>query len=199
MRALYLLFIPFIFTACKKDHDVPASPEMLIIDSVITTTVNDHGFVYFYAPTSRETNWMAPYDFYNGTFQCRYEILQYPSQKTFLMNLCIWSDVVGNWENYRETCSKQISMTGEGVYTSQSSPSSWWKLDAAVDFSRVNDFFSLGMVLWCDNYENLSDWTYGTESCWNQRNDFLPMTLRLTVVAVANGYTFRGWENYIGR
>jgi len=194
-----LLFIPFIFIACNKDHDVPLSPEMLIVDSVITTTVNDHGFVYFSVPTSRGKNWMAPYDFFNGSFQCRYEILQYPSQKTFLMNLCIWSDVVGNWDNYRETCSKQVSMPGEGVYTSQSSPSSWWILDAAVDFSRVNSFYSFGLVLWCDNYENLSDWTNGTESCWNQRNDFLPMTLRLTVVAVANGYTFSGWENYIGR
>jgi len=199
MRALCLLFIPFIFIACNKDHDIPLSPEMLIVDSLITTTVNDHGFVYFFAPTSRGNNWMSPYDFYNGTFQCRFEILQYPSQKTFLISLCIWSDVVGNWDNYRETCSKQISMQGEGVYTSQSSPSSWWKLDAAVDFARVNSFYSLGLVLWCDNYQNLSDWTNGTESCWNQRNDFLPMTLRLTVVAVANDHTFSGWEDYIGR
>jgi hypothetical protein len=188
-----MLFIPLVFIACNKNHDVPPPPEMLIIDSVMTITTNDNGFASFNAPANRGNNWLGPYDFYNGTFQCRYEILQYPSQKTFLINLCIWSDVVENWENYRETCSKQVTINGKGVFTSQSSPSSWWKLDEPVDFSRVDDFYNMGIILWCENYQNLS---YG-EDCWNQRYDFLPLTIRLTVVAVAKGYTFSGWENYI--
>jgi len=197
MRAFILFIIPIVFIACKKDNEISGSPELLIVDSVITTTVDDHGFIYISPPVNGGSNWISPYDFYNGSFEFRYEIIQYPSQKTFLVSLCIWSDVVGNWEQHRETCTKQVTITGKGVYTSQSSPSSWWNLNEPVDFSRVNSFYSLGMALWCDNYQNLSDWTYGTESCWNQRNELLPMTLRLTVVAVANGYTFRGWEEYI--
>jgi hypothetical protein len=197
MKAFILLFIPLVFIACKKDKDVTGSPELIIIDSVFTTTVDDHGVIYIYPPVSRGSNWKSPYDFYNGSFECRYEIIQYPAQKTFLINLCIWSDVTENWEQYRETCTKQVTINGNGVYTSQSSPSSWWTLDEPVDFSRVNDFYSLGLVLWCDNYLNLSDWSSETESCWDQRNDILPLSIRLTVIAVAKGYTFSGWEEYI--
>lgn len=197
MRAQLFVFVLLLFTACKKDKDSAGSPELLIVDSVITTTIEDHGFVYIDPPVNGGSNWISPYDFYNGSFEFRYEIIQYPTQKTFLISLCIWSDVTGNWEQHRETCTKQVTITGNGVYASQSSPSSWWTLNEPVDFSRVNDFYSLGIALWCDNYKNLSDWTPETQSCWDQRNDILPLTFRLTVVAVASGYTFSGWKKYI--
>jgi hypothetical protein len=194
MRFFLFLLIPLIAIACNKDNEYTGSPEMVIIDSVITATVNDDGCVYFNAPVSHGTNWIHPYDFFNGTFQCRYEIKKYPSEKTFLLNLCIWSDIVGNWDNYRESCSEQITITGRGAYTSQSSPSGWWKKDIPVDFSRIEDFFSMGLIFWCENYQNMGTWE---PDCWSHRNDFMPMTLRLTVVAVADGHTFSGWENYI--
>jgi hypothetical protein len=196
MRASLLLIIALGFMACNKDKEISGSPEMLVIDSTITTTVDDHGFIYIYLPASAGSNWRYPYDFYNGTFECRYDIIDYPTQKTFLVSLCIWSDIVGNWESYRETCTHRVTVTGNGAYFSQSSPSSWWTLGEPVDFSRVKDFFSLGIALWCDNYLNLSDWTPETESCWDQRNDILPLTMRFTLVIVAKGYTFSGWERY---
>jgi hypothetical protein len=197
MRALLLFFIPFIFTACNKDNDVSGSPEMLIIDSVITTTVDDHGFVFFDAPVSGGSNWKSPYDFYNGNFEYRFEVRSYPSQKTFLINVCIWADIVGDWQQWKETCTDQLAVNGNGVYSARSSPSAWWIMNDPVDFSRVGDFDHMGIVLWCSDYKNLSDYSSSSQSCWDQRNSFLPLTLRLTIVAVASGYTFSGWEEFI--
>jgi hypothetical protein len=197
MRVFMLVFVPFVFIACNKDNDVSGSPEMLIIDSVITTTVDDHGFVYFNAPVSGGSDWTSPYDFYNGTFQYRFEVRNYPSQKTFMVSVCIWADIVGNWQKWKETCAKQVPLAGNGVFTAQSSPSTWWFKDDPVDFSRADGFERMGMVLWCEDYKNLSDWTSASNSCWDQRNSFLPLTLRLTIVAVASGYTFSGWDGYI--
>ena len=197
IRTAWLLFIPFLALACNKDNEVSGSPELVIIDSVITTTVDDHGFVYFNPPAGGGPDWTAPYDFYNGSFQYRFEIRSYPSQKAFMINVCIWSDIVGNWQAWKETCADQIPVEGNGVFIAQSSPSIWWNLNDPVDFTRVGDFDHMGIVLWCENYKNLSDWTSSSNSCWDQRYSFLPLTLRLTIVAVASGHTFSGWEKYI--
>jgi len=199
MRYFILLIILLIAFACNNDNEnqIPGSPELLIIDSVITTTVDDHGFVYFDAPASGGNNWRSPYDFYNGSFQCRFEIRNYPSQKTFLINVCIWADIVGNWQKWKETCTDQVFINGNGVYTAESSPSTWWNLNDPVDFSRADDFDHMGFVLWCENYKNLSDYASSSQSCWDQRNSFLTLTLRISIVSVASGYTFSGWEEYI--
>jgi hypothetical protein len=197
MKPAWYLLIAIAVLACHKDNEISGTPEMLIIDSLITTTVDDHGFVNFSPPVNLGTDWSSPYDFFNGSFYYRFEIIDYPSQDPFLINLCIWSDVIGNWESWNETCTTQLPVEGKGVFTGQSSPSSWWFSKQPVDFSRVCDFDHLGLALWCANYKNLSDWIPASNSCWDQNVKILPLTLRLSIVAVAKGYTFSGWEAYI--
>jgi len=200
MKPLFLLLFPLLALACNNedDHHLSGSPEILIIDSVITTTVAEHGFVYFKPPASTGSNWKTPYDFYRGSFHYRFEVTDYPSQQTFFLNLCIWSDIEGQWDSWKETCCDHVTIDGNGVYTAESVPSSWWMYnDVPVDFSRVDDFYNIGLVIWCENQMNLSNWVDVSSSCWDQRDTFLPLTLRLTIVAVAKEYAFSGWEKYI--
>jgi hypothetical protein len=199
MRIIFLLIFPLLLWTCKKndnDDHVSHSPEMVIFDSILTTTADDHGFFYFNPPNT-PPNWKSPNDFYNGNFYYRFEIMDYPSEQIFLLSLCIWADIEGNWVRWKETCSDQLLISGKGIFTSYSVPSTWWNLNDPVDFSRVRDFDHMGMVVWCEDLKLLSDWSSESNSCWSQRDEILPLTLRLTVVAVAQGNTFRGWEYYI--
>jgi len=59
MRAFILFIIPIVFIACKKDNEISGSPELLIVDSVITTTVDDHGFIYISPPVNGGSNWIS--------------------------------------------------------------------------------------------------------------------------------------------
>jgi hypothetical protein len=77
MRACILLLLPFLFIACNKDNEVSGSPELLIVDSVITTTVDDHGFVFIRPPFNGSSNWISPYDFFTE-LEYRSQIIQYP-------------------------------------------------------------------------------------------------------------------------
>jgi hypothetical protein len=200
MNKLCWIIIPLFFTVCckkDKEHTGKYQPELLVFDSVITTTADDHGFFNFEPPLEAGTNWESPYDFYNGTFYYRFEVTDYPTQQTFLLSLCIWADIEGNWDRWKETCTEQVPITGEGVFTSQSVPETWWIMNDPVDFSRIDDFDHMGLVIWCENYKNLSDMTPASNSCWEEKDNFLPLTLRLTVVAVAKDHVFSGWEEFI--
>ena len=94
---------------------------------------------------------------------------------------------------------------GPGTYIEGDlgTPSTWWQKreDAVVDFSRPQDFYRIGIVLWKEDPRCLP-----MAQGWNNRNQcddpenealhFFPMTAKVTVVAVAEGHTFSGWENY---
>ncbi len=199
MRRVTWFITLILLLSCHKDkrhEDINDSPEVLLYDSVFTTTENDHGFFYFQPLESAGDNWISPYDFYNGQFFYRIEIIDYPSDISFILNLCIWADIEGAWESWKETCCGPVIITGKGSFTTSSVPSTWWVKDVPVDFSRVADFERMGVVLWCNDYQNLSDWISPGNSCWAGRDMILPLTMRLTLVAVANGATFSGWENY---
>jgi hypothetical protein len=197
---IFFITIAVIFS-CGKNEPVrrgPRSPEMLIADTIITTIENDHGFFFFQAP-DQNPNWLVPYDYYHGEFFYRFEVLNYPSEKSFMLSLCIWTDINGNWESWNETCTRQVIISNKGIFTGNSVPSTWWVMDGPVDFSRPEDFARFGLVIWCSNYKNLSDWVPSSNSCWSDRTEILPLTLRFTVVAVPKDYEFSGWEKYVNQ
>ena len=152
MRVFWVL-ISLLLLACSnkdKDNPKPGQPELLILDSVFTTIADDHGFFNFQPPLDKGTNWERPYDFYNGSFHYRFEIMDYPSWQTFLLSLCIWADIEGNWDQWKETCTLQVPITDTGIFTSESVPATWWVMNDPVDFSRVDDFDHMGLVIWLD-------------------------------------------------
>lgn len=201
MRAIIIILIITTILACKKNEKsgiyCPPEIEILIYDSIVTTTEDDHGFFFFDPPKSLGNNWVSPCDFYNGLFYFRFEVIELPNDTSFFINFCIWADVEGDWITWKETCCDHVEIDGKGIFTANSVPTTWYIKNTPVDFSRVNDFERLGIALWCDDYRNLTDWTFPESSCWNDRGFLLPLTLRITVVAVAKGNTFSGWENHI--
>ncbi|MBN2213146.1 MAG: hypothetical protein JW723_02790 [Bacteroidales bacterium] len=199
MRSFISVMILITIIACKKNEisDICRRSEILVFDSILTTTEEDHGFFFFDPPAFPGSNWMSPCDFYNGEFYLRFEITDLPCDTSFLINFCIWADVIGDWQSWEETCSHHTEIEGNGVFTAHSSPSSWWYKNVPVDFSRADDFERMGIALWCDDYRNLTDWTSEEASCWSERDYLLPLTLRLTIVAVSTHSEFTGWKNYI--
>ena len=177
--------------------------EVLIYDGTFTTTTADHGFAYFHAAPAAGTDWLAPANLHEGRWHIRYEVLDYPSDKPFQLSVCIWADVEregGKWKTWRETCARQTPISGKGVFTASSSPADWWCLNGEpVDFARVRDFEKLGLVLWSADRRNMSDWVPAAESSWDQAKDFLPLTVRVSIVAVTKGDFFSGWERHLAR
>jgi len=173
-----------------------SAAEVLMYDSTFTVTEEHHGFFYFKPRASSGGNWLSPIDYFNGKWCNRFEVLSCPpSSQNLNLSTCIWADVVGNWSSWKEQCGGLNSTPRPGVYEQISSPSSWWTLNQPVDFSRVSDFRDCGVVLWCGG-QNMSDWVSG--GCWDQRSNYLPLRMRLTVVLVSAGSTFGGWARYVG-
>lgn len=172
--------------------------EVLMYDSTFTVTESYHGFFYFKPKPSAGTNWISPNNYYQGTWCNRFEVIDGPFKQTGLQfSTCIWQDVVGNWQSWKETCGfPQCGAPTPGIYFQYTKPADWWKMAEPVDFARVSDFRDCGLVLWC-NGMNMSDWVPANESCWDQRSSYLPLKMRLTIVLVSSGSTFSGWNNYI--
>lgn len=177
--------------------------EVVLYDGTFTTTVDDHGFRYFHAAPAAGLDWLTPANFYEGELHIRYEVLDYPSDKPFQLSVCIWADVAkenGKWKNWRETCARQTPIWGKGVFTQSSTPSDWWCLNGEpVDFGRIRDFEKLGLVLWSHDRRNMSDWVPADKSSWDQAKDFLPLTVRVTLLGVSKDDSFSGWEHHLAR
>ena len=164
--------------------------ELLIYDEAFDFDENEHGFHYFQPPATAPADWLAPADYYNGTWQLRFEIFSQATDRTSNLQVCIWVDD-GN-----ETCSPHTPVDGPGsVVTTSSSPSTWWTMSGPVDFAHPELWDRLGMPLWNDEPCVVSDWS--SSFCWDDRFDYFPMRIRLTVVAVSAGSTFSGWDSYI--
>ncbi len=178
------------------------SQEFLIYDSLFVITEDYKGFRYFQPFKEAGLDWTEPYDLYHGKFHLRYEIFEYKAQDSMVFNLCIWSDVEeveGDWKSWKESCFPQMAIPGKGVVKHESIPAeTWWNLnDVPVDFSNVKDFRFMGLVTWCDFHHIITPWVKPEESCWDERHKYLPIKLRVTIVAVAEGYKFSGWENFL--
>jgi hypothetical protein len=189
-------FIYVLLAALLLYGNEAFAQKFILFDDEITIEEEHNGFYYFKPPGEGSRSWLKPFDFYNGKFFVRYEVTEFPSQAPLILNICIWSDVVGKWKDWKETCSPGVDVDVNHPYCIESSPSAWWKLDDAVDFSRVKDFENLGMVVFCERWKNLTSLVPDSLSCWERREEYLPLKLRLTLIAVAKGYEFSGWGKY---
>lgn len=194
MFVVCALLNPLLFLNCVFS----SGAEFLVYDEKRTFTEAEHGFYYFQPAAKAPDNWLYPRDYYNGEWQMRFEIFRQPSSDTSLLQFCIWAD--WNYPSFwRETCSTYPEVRGPGDISYYSSvPSGWWCLENnPVDFSRPEDIYKLGIVLRSGDKCIVSDWVSPPDGCWEKRNRYLPMDVRVTIVAVSTGSVFSGWENYI--
>jgi hypothetical protein len=192
-----------IFTVLRNDakqREGTGKPWFVVFDDTCTVTEEDHGFYYFHPSMVAGNDWQNPFDYYNGTLHARYEVLEYPSDEPFKLSYCIWSEVEkGAWRNWKEMCCPQSSLGGVDVATSAFVPAKdWWVKDVPCDFSNINNFRFLGLVVWCNDSRNCSDWVDPPDNCWAQRKDIMPFRVRFTLIAVSADAEFKGWDHYLG-
>jgi len=146
------------------------------------------------------TDWESPANFRNGIFYMRFEVFSQPTDNPFRIQLGIWQDITKDG-GHSETISESVYLdggSGSVIEAGIGSPSSWWQIrtDVPVDFSRPEDFYRIGIVLWKgDCVPKGQGWGDG---CPDYQSEFFPMQARITVVAVPQGSYFSGWSNYNG-
>lgn len=210
-----VLLLAGIFS-CKKENSEP--PEALVFsDTIYWEWEKDQiygGNSFFWWHYLKmgvvnlgelPDNWKKPNDFENGTFHMRIEILEQPTDSSFKLQLGFWQDKEKEG-GHSETISSHVAFrggAGELIEADLGSPSDWWELrpDAPVDFTRPVDFYQIGLALW-----RTDPWCIPMGQGWNNSNscdnpeqaaaEFFPLKARVTVVAIAEGYSFTGWDNY---
>jgi hypothetical protein len=68
-----------------------------------------------------------------------------------------------------------------------------------VDLHDTNNLWRQGIAIFDDvtgSPISPPSWGYGDEP-WNSRANWFPMKMRLTIVAVAAGATFSGWDRWV--
>ncbi len=153
-----------------------------------------------------DDDWTKPHDFWNGEFYARVEVLEQPSKEPFSIQFAIWQDKgkKGGWSECTSSQSPLSGGAGSSVEKCIGTPAKWWQLrkDAPVDFSRPEDFYRIGIVLWKGNGNCIpyaQGWSASRAQCKDavkQAPNFFPLRARVTIVAVAAGHKFSGWENY---
>ncbi len=185
----------------KQNQEI-GKPCFVVYDDTCTITEASRGFYRFQPSLVAGNDWTSPFNFYNGTMYARYEVIEYPTDEPFQLQFCIWSEVKegrftpGNW---KEMCSTHTDVNGVDLATDFVIPSEMWRLnpDEPCDFSQINNFRFMAIVVRCGNRKNCTDMVPAAKGCWEQRHFIYPFKVRFSLVALAEGETFPGWENYI--
>lgn len=176
-------------------------PEFVIINEVIDfpNNTDNNGFYFFNYNPSMPSNWVSNYNYVTGQVYTRYEIISQASNTPVGLQFGIWQKIPEGTGTLYENMETVRVLNGPGsVVTNNSSPSEWWTYNGGVDFTQMNIVWHFGINPYKVVPSNIQIRSENPE-VWNERNTYwFPMKVRVTVVAVANGHTFSGWQNYIG-
>jgi phage-related protein len=166
--------------------------ELLVYDWNKPVLKSDKGFPWD-TPPMENGNWITPINYAEGTFYFRAEVRKMPTNKDMRLQFCIWQ-----YKNTLENCSRTelISYKGSKVVAtwSQDVQKLWKKNGNIIDWAnprmRNGTPIKTSQGLPVSPFNN---WN------WNGENPdhWFPMDLRFTVVVVAKGQTFSGWDKYI--
>jgi hypothetical protein len=174
--------------------------EFVIFNGVVDypNGTDTNGFYYFWHNADMPVNWLTPDNYYNGQVYYRYEILSEKTNTQVGLQFGIWQKCLPETGELYETMSEIKTLNGAGSSVSgNSSPSTWWKLNGGVDYSRMNTVWHFGINPW--KVSTNQQIRQENPTVWNERNTYwFPMKVYVTVVAVASGYSFSGWSNYLG-
>jgi hypothetical protein len=202
----YAAGISYVPEVTPTGYESPG--EMLLVDEIfVYSEDNDdetaHGFKFW------SGNYLSQFpqdwsDYYNGEVYMRFEVISQPTNTPFQLHFGIWQNGPDGG-CHREAMSHRETLNGIGDVVEYShSPNDWWvatpgqgypDADAPVDWSSVGSFCRLGVPLWSDTPKLVSDWP--DENEWGRRNEYMPLVVRASVVAVDENSEFSGWENWI--
>lgn len=171
-----------------------SADEMKVFDWNGPSRTTNRGFPVNQPPT-QNGNWVTPMNYAQGTFHIRMEIRSQPIPQSMKLQFCVWQEKDG--DNYGlESCTNLISIRGdtkEIVTTSQNIESMWKKDGNPIEWDRER--FRVGIAIKNAAGEPVSDYN-GWNWYGENPKEWYPLDMRYTVVVVAQGSTFSGWQNY---
>ncbi len=178
--------------------------EFLIRDEIHTFSDNSPIFVenfgwHFWSDTSRyPENWYSPVNFWNGKIYTRWEILEQPTNTPCSIQVVWWKSLNDVQEELWDM--PQHLNGGKGSVGQFSTVLSNYHVQGlGIDLHDTRNLWRQGIALIDDatgSPVTPPAWGYGDEP-WNSRALWFPLKLRLTIVAVAEGATFSGWDRWV--
>ena len=173
---------------------VTTATEILIYDLNRLVTVKDKGFPRDQPPRSEANgNWVTPVNYAEGTLYFRVEIRSQPQPQRMQTQFCIWQD-----DLVLENCGPRVSLTGNAntvVTWSKEVKKMYKKNGVSLDWSRPRQRYGIAI-------KNSQGLPVSSIKGWNWSGEnpalWYPMNMRFSVVVVAKGATFSGWQNYVG-
>jgi hypothetical protein len=199
-----LSFLAVILITIPAAH----SQEFLLRDETFTWDESqDCGGGYHYwtgfggAPVG---DWTSPYDYENGLFYFRFEIIDKPTSNPDRFNMCIWTEFSSSPMQWKENgFALSPYMTSPGVYTwsGGSNPISSPWIISGIDWTDMtpSKLWHFGIAHFVGNC-NLAQGSCTTcdASVWEDNHaSYLPVRLRITIVGVAAGHSFSGWSYWV--
>lgn len=167
-------------------------PELVFFDWSGPVTKAWHGFPSE-QPPRENGDLTAPYNYGEGTFHIRAEIFSQPIAQNMRLQFCVWQpyngDAYGN-----EQCGKLRSVTGNpgSILTWSETEASMWVLHP-IEWDRSRTRVSF-VVKNSDN-DPISDYL-GWNWFGEDPDAWYPLNIRFTIILVAKGQVFSGWNNY---
>lgn len=193
LLSLVMLMTSIIATQAQTATQAPAAPnvagELLIFDWNKPVQKSHKGFPWD-KPPKENGNWVSPVNYAGGTIHFRAQVRSMPVPKQMKLQFCFWQG-----GNTRETCSRtQVLAVGRTVTWSHQLNGMWKKNNKALNWAQPRT--RNGVAIKNMNgkpVSNYSGWN------WNGENPdhWYPLNMRFTVVIVAKGKTFSGWDNYV--
>lgn len=182
--------------------------ELVIFDLNRPVEQKERGFPRYEKTAQPSTNtvpfipgtngdWTVPINYAGGTLYMRVEVFNQPEPQTMRLQFCVWQDDLQGNRLGLETCTSQANVSGQTgtIVTWSSTINSMWKKNKIpLDWQRQRDRY--GVAIKNSKGEPVSNY-----AGWNWYGEdplkWYPLNMRFTVVAVPQGASFSGWENYI--
>ncbi len=165
--------------------------ELLAFEVDRLVTLSDRGFPRDDPPNaSANGDWTTPIDYAGGQLYFRAEIKDggQPVPKSMQLQFCVWQDNLT-----KETCGSRMTINGnpgEVIEWSNAISSMWKKDNVPTDWGRERQRYGIAI-------KNTSGRPVSDFNGWNwsgeDPDEWYPLDLRFTVVAVPAGETFGGW------
>lgn len=175
-------------------------------------------------PVNAPNNWLSPEDYANGQTYVRLELVNIPSQSSVVdIGIGMWQDDFsgdgsgdcGDCNHDQEVYKVFTNFQGNGDFVESASKLANWDQNPTYNYGDFDweNFLTvnrIGMFLlpheqsnWDSNlcFAAPISWMGSDMSCYANPdydvNDYLPLTVRTTMVAVAAGKTFSGWNYWL--
>ncbi len=176
----------------KAVDEATNATELLVFGVNRAVTRSDRGFPRDDPPMpAANGNWFAPVNFAEGTFYYRVQVRNQPRPQNMKIQFCAWQD-----QFVLESCGSTANVSGNAgtvVTWSQPVDEIWKKDNIGIDWRRPRQRYGIAIK----NSQGLPVSDFLGWNWFGENPDhWYPLDTCISVVVVAKGATFSGWQNY---